>query len=271
MNYQTRLLLDKFKHYTRLISKNTLLFVASAIFNIVTIHAEQNLPKYSNYVNDYSGVLNTQELKLLNSLMSRFEDSVGVQIAVLIEESSQPYDVFDRALFVSRGWKIGNKGVNNGVLIYLAVKDRKYHIITADKTQSALTDGKVGEIGRKALVPYLKQGDYYNAIRETTYELAFSVKGEFNGRTSKSQKKVKNPLSKIIGPIIFLVLFYLIFFRRGGGGGIGRRGVYHTPLFFGGFGGGHSSGGSSFGSGGGGFGGFGGGGGFNGGGAGGSW
>jgi len=270
MNYQTKSLLDNLKQYIGLISKNYFLLIAFAIFNISTVHAEQKLPKYIGYVNDYSSVLNTQELKLLNSLMSSFEDSVGVQIAVLIEESSQPYDVFDRALFVSRGWKIGNKGVNNGILIYLAIKDRKYHIITADKTQGALTDGIVGEIGRKALVPYLKQGDYYSAIRETTYELAFAVKGEFNGRTRKSQKKVNNPLTKILGPIIFLVLFYLLFFRRGGGGGIGRRGVYHSPLFFGGFSGGHSGGGSSFGSGGG-FGGFGGGGGFNGGGAGGSW
>ncbi len=271
MNYQTKSLLDKFKDYTRLISKNTILFFASVIINIGSVYAEQTLPKFTNYVNDYSGVLKTQEVKLLNSLMSSFEDSVGVQIAVLVEESSQPYDVFDRALFVSRGWKIGNKGVNNGILIYLAINDRKYHIITADKTQGALTDGIIGEIGRKALVPYLKQGDYYSAIRETTYELAFAVKGEFNGRTRKSEKKVNNPLTKILGPIIFLVLFYLIFFRRGGGGGIGRRGIYHTPLFFGGFGSGHSRGGRSFGSGSDGFGGFGGGGGFNGGGAGGSW
>lgn len=269
MNYQTRLLLGRLLNHIKPIFLKYLVAIFFITKGLIPLTAAQTLPKYSNYVNDFSGVLNQQELKLLNSLMSSFEDSVGVQIAVLIEESSQPYDVFDRALFVSRGWKIGDKGVNNGILIYLAIKDRKYHIITADKTQGALTDGIVGEIGRKALVPFLKKGEYYNAIRETTYELAFAVKGEFNGRKKGSQKKVRNPLSKVLVPIIFLVLFYLIFFRRGGGGGIGRSGIYHTPLFFGGFSGGHRSGGGF--DGGSGFGGFGGGGGFNGGGAGGSW
>lgn len=269
MNYQTKLLLVRISDYIRPLILKYLITLLIAFKSLCFLNAAQTLPKYSNYVNDYASVLNQQELKLLNSLMKSFEDSVGVQIAVLIESSSKPYDVFDRALFVSRGWKIGDKGVNNGILIYLAIKDRKYHIITADKTQGALTDGIVGEIGRKALVPFLKRGEYYNAIRETTYELAFAVKGEFNGRKKGSKKKVRNPLSKVLLPIIFLVLFYLIFFRRGGGGGIGRSGIYHTPLFFGGFGGGHR-GGSGF-DGGGGFGGFGGGGGFNGGGAGGSW
>ena len=246
------------------ITKYTLLLVL-VFSNFGILSAEQTLPKYTNYVNDYAGVLQAQEATLLNKLLSDFVDSMGIQIAVVLEANSE-YDAFDRAMFISRGWKIGNKGVNNGILVYLNIGGRTYHIATADKTQGKLTDGIVGDIGRQNLVPFLKKGDYYNGIRETVYGLAIAVKGEFKGRT-KTGKKKESLLSVLI-PIVLFGLFYLLFVRRGGGGGYSRGGFYTPPLFFGGSGfgsGGFSSGG------GGGFGGFGGGGGFNGGGAGGSW
>ena len=245
------------------ITKYTLLLVL-VFSNFGILSAEQTLPKYTNYVNDYAGVLQAQEATLLNKLLSDFEDSMGIQIAVVLEANSE-YDAFDRAMFISRGWKIGNKGVNNGILVYLNIGGRTYHIATADKTQGKLTDGIVGDIGRQNLVPFLKKGDYYNGIRETVDGLAIAVKGEFKGRT-KTGKKKESLLSVLI-PIVLFGLFYLLFVRRGGGGGYSRGGFYTPPLFFGGSG----FGGGGFSSGGGGFGGFGGGGGFNGGGAGGSW
>lgn len=241
-------------------------FFIGFLLGLNFLSAEQKLPQYTDYLNDYAGVLNKNEVLMLNNLLSDFEDSMGVQIAVVLEPNCD-YEAFDRALFISRGWKIGNSGVNNGILVYLNIGGRKFHIITADKTQGKLTDGIVGDIGRKSLVPFLKQGDYYNAIRETVYALAFEIKGEFKGR-NKNNKKKKESFLSVLGPIFMFLLFYLMFVRRGGGGGYSRRGYYTPPIFFGassfgsGFGGGSSSGG---------FGGFGGGGGFNGGGAGGSW
>ncbi len=235
------------------------------------VFAQQKLPKYVNYVNDYADVLSKDdEYYLNNELLKPFTDSTSVEIAVVIEKSLNGVDVFDRAMFIARGWKIGDEKLNSGVLVYLAVDDRKYHIVTADKTQGLLTDGVVGEIGRQELVPGLKKGDYFNGIRNTVYALALTVKEDFKGKTREKKKKEEFPYAVI--PILFFILFYLIFIRRGGGGGFSRRGFYSPPVFFwgSGFGGGNSHGGFGGGSGGG-FGGFGGGGGFNGGGAGGSW
>jgi uncharacterized protein len=235
------------------------------------VFAQQKLPEYVNYVNDYADVLSKDdEYYLNNELLKPFTDSTSVEIAVVIEKSLNGVDVFDRAMFIARGWKIGDEKLNSGVLVYLAVDDRKYHIVTADKTQGLLTDGVVGEIGRQELVPGLKKGDYFNGIRNTVYALALTVKEDFKGKTREKKKKEEFPYAVI--PILFFILFYLIFIRRGGGGGFSRRGFYSPPVFFwgSGFGGGNSHGGFGGGSGGG-FGGFGGGGGFNGGGAGGSW
>lgn len=246
----------------------TLLFMLFGF--TLTTEAKQTPLKYSNYVNDYAGVLSGQELEYLNKLFKEFEDSVGAQIAVAIENTTGGYDAFDRAMFIVRDWKVGHDGVNNGILIYLAIQDKKYFIVTADQTQGVLTDAVCGEIGRNILKPYLKRKEYFSGIRETAYELASALGDEFKGRVHKS-KKDRTP--KILFPILFFILFYLLFIRRGGGGGFNRRGFYTPPIFWGGgFGSGwNSNSGSGFGGSDGGFGGFGGGGGFNGGGAGGSW
>lgn len=235
------------------------------------VHSKQTLPKYVNYINDFADVLsNDEEHYLNNELLKPFTDSTSVEIAVVIEKSLNGADVFDRAMFIARGWKIGDSKLNNGILVYIAIDDRKYHIVTAENTQGLLTDGVVGEIGRNELVPGLKKRDYFNGIRNTVYALALTVIDDFKGKTREKKKKEEFPYAVI--PILFFILFYLIFTRRGGGGGFSRRGFYSPPVFFwgSGMGGSHSSGGFGGGSSGG-FGGFGGGGGFNGGGAGGSW
>lgn len=231
------------------------------------LSAEQTLPKNSGYINDFANVLSNQDIDYLNKFLKELEDSTNIQIGVAIENTTLGYDVFDRAMFIARGWKIGQEGLNNGILIYISISDRKYQIVAADQTQGKLTDGILGEIGRKVLVPYFKQKDYFNGIREVSYEIAIAMGEEFKGR---KKAKTKNSVPKVIFPILFFLLFYLIFIRRGGGGGFSKRGFYTPPIFFGGGGFGNGFGGNS-GSGSSGWGGFGGGGGFNGGGAGGSW
>jgi uncharacterized protein len=252
-----------------------ILFLSCLLLFNHALFGEQTLPKYVNYINDYADVLsNDEEHYLNNELLMPFTDSTSVEIAVVIEKSLNGVDVFDRAMFIARGWKIGDAKLNNGILVYISIQDRKYHIVTAENTQGLLTDGVVGEIGRKELVPGLKKGDYFNGIRNTVYALALTVIDDFKGKTREKKKKEEFPYAVI--PILFFILFYLIFTRRGGGGGFSRRGFYSPPVFFWGSGFGHGNSHGGFGGGfgggsGGGFGGFGGGGGFNGGGAGGSW
>ena len=258
MNFQTKLLMIK---------KLLLLFTLFAgIFS--ALEAEQTLPKITGqpkHIYDFAQVLTADQLSQIESFLMGYEDSTSTQIAVLIESDLNGYDVFDRAMFVAREWKIGQKDKNNGILLYIAVNDHKYHTVVANAAQGKLNDGIVGDIQRDFLVPGLKSNDYYSAIFNTVNAYASALKGEFKG-TSFKRKKAKFP--KFIVPLI-IILLILLFRKRGNGGGFGSSGFYTPPIFMGGgfgggFGGGSSSGGSSWG-------GFGGGGGFDGGGAGGSW
>ncbi len=255
MNFQTKLLMIK---------KLSLLFILF-LGTFYASKAEQTLPNISGqpkHIYDLANVLNADQLSQIETFLLRYEDSTSTQIAVLIESDLNGYDIFDRAMFVAREWKIGQKDKNNGILLYIAVNDHKYYTVVANAAQGKLNDGLVGDIQREFLVPGLKSNDYYSAMFNTVNAYASALKGEFKG-TSFKKKKAKFP--KFIVPLLIIVLI-LLFRKRGNGGGFGSSGFYTPPIFMGGgFGGGSSSGGGSS------WGGFGGGGGFDGGGSGGSW
>jgi uncharacterized protein len=176
---------------------------------------------------------------------------------------------------------VGVEGKNNGMLLYIAVDDRKFHTVTAEQLQDRLSASRIGQIHQDYLVPNLRNGDYALAIDQTTQAFELAIRNKFKGRATKKGKK-----GSYAGLLITAIILILIALtgRGGGGGGRGysRRGYYNSglgsnPLFWGAMGSGFGrgwGGGSSGGFGGGGssdWGGFGGGGGFNGGGAGGSW
>lgn len=247
------------------ILKSLLLVLVAGIF--INLRAAE-VPAYVNYVNDFAGVLSPQEEESLNSRIKFVSDSSVTEIAVVIESSLNGADEFDRSLQFAREYKVGAKGLNTGVLIYIAIQDRKIFIQTADKTQGALTDYITKMIIDRSMKPEFKAGNYYQGISNAIESIFQVLKGEFDPGKLKKEKKGSWSIGSLI-LIILIILFVLSKIKGGGGnGGFSRGGGYFLAgMLFGGGG----RGGFGGGGGGGGFGGFGGGGGFNGGGAGGSW
>lgn len=223
-----------------------------------------NKPNPPKLVNDYAGILTADQQQALENKLVKLDDSTSTQITVVIVPTLDGMDPADAALKIGRSWGIGDKKNNSGVILLIAVQDRKLNISPGYGLEGALPDITASHIIREVIVPNFKGNDYYRGIDEGTDAIIKAVKGEYK----TPRKKGKGDLSagKILLIIIIIVL--LLSVGSGGGGGgtfMSRRGA--GPLFFpmgGGFGGGRGS------SGGGGFGGFGGGS-FGGGGASGSW
>lgn len=234
----------------------------------------QDFPAKANtLVNDYTNTLSAAQVKLLEDKLVAFDDSTSNQIAVVILKSVGDYDINEYALELGRKWGVGGKNKNNGVVLLIAIGDRKLSIQTGYGLEGALPDIYTKRIIENDIKPFFKAGDYFSGIDAGTNSIISLVKGEY-----KAEAKTKSKGSKGISAlmVILIVAAILIVIRKGGGGGgsqvIGGRGVANA-LFWGmllnGGGGGRSSGGFGGGSSGG-FGGFGGGG-FGGGGSSGSW
>src|SRR5579859_5751267 len=120
--------------------------------------------KPSGYVNDFAGVLSAATRDELSEMCRQVELKAQAQIAVVTVKSTDGEDIFKYSVDLYQKWGIGQKGKDRGVLVLLAVQDRKYYTTVGYGLESILPDGKVGGFGREA-VPYLKQGDYDGAVR----------------------------------------------------------------------------------------------------------
>ena len=258
-----------------------LLVLVSAVALGQNIQPRPNPPKL---VNDFSGTLSGGQVADLENKLVAFDNETSNQIAVILINTTDGYDISDVALKYLRTWGVGNKKTNNGAVLLIAVQDRKVWISTGSGLEGALPDITAGQIIRNNITPRFKEGNYYQGISDGIDGIIQATKGEYKAPDGYADrgKKGKGGGGGFIILIIILFIVFAIIGRGGGGRGGGmmsRRGYggfgngfILGSLLNGGFGGGggSSSGGWGGGGGGGGFGGFGGGSG-GGGGAGGSW
>ena len=281
-----------------------LLLIAPAAYAQTKPQSPVPLPVPFNPIVDNAHVIDAQTRQRLEQIYLNLKQRADIEYAVLTVDTTGDQDMFDFSLAVARGWGIGSKeGDKAGLLLVVAIQDRKYFTQVSDHLEGDLPDGLVGQIQRERLGPAFRQKNYSKGIYDTiqTYVATLAEKRGFNiegidqsyaYREPQGDIEVRqNPrksLSSIccITIVIIFVLIWLFNASRGGGGG-GGGGLWKALLLanlLSGLGGGRSRGGwggsfggggfggGGFGGGGGGFGGgFGGGGSFGGGGAGGSW
>jgi uncharacterized protein len=239
----------------------------------------QNIPPRPNpptLVNDFAGVLLKSEDDALEQKVVAYYDSTSTQIAVVTLKSIGDYDISQVGLKILRDWGIGVKGKNNGILILVAVEDRKIRIETGYGMEGAVPDLVANQIINQIIKPAFREEHYYEGLNGAVDAIQKAAAGEFKADPRKS-KPGMSPGAVFLLIMVIVIIVSLISRGGGGGGGGGttynRRGGWIWPIVLGSMGGGfggRGGGGGWSGGGGGGFGGFGGGSG-GGGGASGSW
>lgn len=243
--------------------RKLLLLFLSLIIS-VSVFGKEIPPKPTTAVNDYANVLSENQKRSLENMLIAYKDSTSNEVVIIIESDLEGDEPFTRSIDIAEDWGIGDKTNDNGVLIYVALKDRKLFIQVGRGLEGAIPDALAGRIIDYEITPSFKSKNYYQGLYLGVVAIAKAAAGEYKASgKKKTVRKIPKPLL-IIGFIILIILFSA---GKRGGGTFGRRGI--GGGYIGGFGGGSSFGGGGF-SGGGGFGGFGGGS-FGGGGAGGSW
>jgi uncharacterized protein len=263
----------------KFIKKNLLLPVLLILTFSVLAQDIPERPEPPRLVNDYAGILSSDELARLEQKLVNFNDSTSTQIVVVIVKSLNGYDKNDFAQRLGQKWGVGQKGRNNGIVILVKPKypneKGEADIQTGYGLEGVLPDITCKQIVDNEMIPRFAQGDYYGGI-STGVSIVMSItKGEFTaGQYSKKARQKQKPYGILVPIIILALLVFWIRSNRGGTHTMGKSAGFWTSMFLlsqmgrGGSGswGGFSGGGGS----GGGFGGFGGGS-FGGGGAGGSW
>ncbi len=193
---------------------------------------------------DNANVIDAATRERLESIYRNLKERANIEYAVLTVPTTGDQDIFDFSLAVARGWGIGPKdGEKAGLLLVVAVQDRKYFTQVSDHLEGDLPDGLVGIIQRERLVPAFRQQKYsegiFNAIQAYVATLAqkrgFSVEGidqSFAYRQQQPPRGIETRRSPgsgwfitcCGGLVVLGILIAVSIGSRGGPRGGGRRG-----------------------------------------------
>jgi uncharacterized protein len=155
-----------------------LISLLSKFFLVGVAAAAVAIPPLKSRVTDLTGTLNESQRSALEQTLAEFEARKGSQVAVLIVPTTQPETVDQYAVRVQEAWKLGRKGVDDGVLLVVAKDDRKLRFEIGYGLEGVLPDAAAKRIIEEDITPRFKQGDFYGGIRAGTDRIMRTIEGE---------------------------------------------------------------------------------------------
>lgn len=139
---------------------------AMLVFFLLIKLATAQIPAINSYVTDNAGIFSsTAKAQLENDLRELEKSTNGLQFVVYIEnEYPKEYSLEEYTLKIAETNKIGKKGNDNGILLYIAIKDRKYRWETGYGVESTLNSALLGRVSREYFVPNFREGNYEEGI-----------------------------------------------------------------------------------------------------------
>ncbi len=234
-----------------------------ALYSAINVFA---LPKPTSnfFVNDFADVISSENEQKMQKMGEKLFSDTTAQAVVVTVSDMGGKDVNSYSIELAREWGIGENEKDNGVLILLAVEERKVRIEVGYGLEGALTDSKTGRILDVYGMEHFSADDFSTGLYEVYNSVVNEIYIEYGMEPSEDYEQVdgEGGLPTVLARIIIILIIIFLTFRfggrRGGGGGI-------MPFFFfgghsghgnsSGFGHGGSFGGGGFRGGGGGFGG----------------
>jgi uncharacterized protein len=222
-------------------------------------------PRADRSVHDLAGVISPENAALMERLHRPLFEKTGVAIVVVTVPRLDGEPIEDFAVRVGVEWGAGRKGEDRGIVVALAIEERRVFIATGYGVEGFLPDGKVGGILDQEVLPDLRRGAWSEGMLRASAALVREAAAEY-GVDVEDLARAPAPRASgrgggiarlipflIMAVIVFLIIreprLLLLLLASGGRRG---RGGFRT----GGFGGGGFGGGTGFGGfGGGGFGG----------------
>ncbi len=192
--------------------------------NAVMCSFSLDVPFLSGRVNDYAGILGNDTLTTLDKKLADYEKETTNQVVVLIIKSLEGENLEDFSIKTVEKWKLGHKGKDNGVLLLIALNDRKLRIEVGYGLEGSLTDAKCSQIIRNRIVPYFKTNDYKDGITQGVDSIIGALGGKDNfedktaieetGKSTIDSQVIDMdiPTRILIGLFIFGILGLFTFF-----------------------------------------------------------
>lgn len=171
-------------------------------------------PSIHDWVEDGMALLTLAEKETIRQKLIGLEKADGTQIVVLIVPTTSPYSIEDFSFRAATKARIGQKGLDNGVLITVAKDDRKVRIEVGKGLEGKLMDAVCSWIIRYDMVPQFKKGNYFQGLSDGVDKVIQAVKGTFTVREVEiDQTALKNMVTAFI---VSACVMYVVAISGGG-------------------------------------------------------
>ncbi len=167
------------------------------------------IPPLKAHVTDLTGTLSSQETAALEADLAQFEIKHGSQIAVLLVPSTQPETIEAYGIRVAEVWRVGRRGVDDGVIVLVAKNDRALRIEVGRGLEGALPDAVAKRIIEDIMLPRFRSADFYGGLQDGVTHIEAVVAGEplpLPPRTKRAQDAPADSRDNLL-PLAMLFVF----------------------------------------------------------------
>jgi uncharacterized protein len=161
------------------------------------------VPSLTAHVMDSTGTLTAPQRAQIDAKLRDFESAKGSQVAILIVPTLGSETVEEFAGRVADEWKLGRKGVDDGVLFLIAKQERKLRIQTGRGVQGTLTDALSKRIVSDIVAPRFRNGDFACGIEAGADAIMKAIEGEQLPLPSRTPQRKVDTVSSHSNLLIF--------------------------------------------------------------------
>ena len=186
--------------------------VAALLLASCAMAEDAPIPALTGRVVDLNATLSAGQKRELEASLEAFEKRKGSQIAVLITGTTFPEPIESFAMRVAEAWKIGRKGVDDGIVVVIAKSDRAMRIEVGYGLEGAVPDATAKRLIEEEFIPKFREGDFYSGLRAGLDRLMRVIDGEPLPAPKQEAGRGSEPRSIEA----YLVLFMAIVIALGG-------------------------------------------------------
>ncbi|HVY04782.1 MAG TPA: TPM domain-containing protein [Burkholderiales bacterium] len=152
--------------------------LALLLASFLVLAEDRPIPPLTGRVVDETGTLTAQQKSALEAKLQEFETRKGSQIAVLITGTTFPEPIEAYSIRVAEAWKIGRKGVNDGILIVVAKSDRAMRLEVGYGLEGVVPDAMARRLIDEVFTPGFREGQFYEGLNAGIDRLMKVIDGE---------------------------------------------------------------------------------------------
>ncbi len=188
--------------------------VAAALMLVVlcagAANADPKFPPLSGRIVDEARIFSADDRQQLEATLRELEGKSSDQIVIYTTPSLQGYEIEEFGYRLGRAWKIGQAGVNNGIVLIVAPNERKVRIEVGRGLEPLMTDALSATVIQNSILPGFRRGDFPGGVKAGVRDIKDVLLGDAE-EVKKRARSIK-PKSQDFGDVLPLIIFAIVFF-----------------------------------------------------------